>query len=87
MSVDFKCEISLHSDKVKWLLWQIFSHRVTISMCIEKSSFVLVAGCVNTMNLFALGDNCQNFYMLFDLKIHNNFAFNYPIDLKLGDFN
>ena len=86
MSLDFKCEIPLHSYKVKWLLWPIFPHSVTISMCIEKNSFVLTAGCVNTMNPFALGDNCQNFYMLLDLKIHNNFASNYLIDLKLRGF-
>ena len=51
MCLDFKCEISLHSDKVKWLLWPIVS----------KGSFILTAG---TMNLFALGDNCQNTYKL-----------------------
>ena len=56
-------------------------------MCIEKNSFVLAAGCVNTMNLFALCDNFQNFHMLLDLKICDNSASNYLIDLKLRDFN
>ena len=55
-----------------------------VSMCIEKNSFVLTAG---TMNLYALGDNCQNFYMLLDLKICDSFISNYPIDLKLRDSN
>ena len=55
-------------------------------MSIEKNSIVLAAGCVDTMNLFALGDNCQNFYILLDLKICDKFASNYPIDLKLGRF-
>ena len=30
-----------------------------VRMCIEKNSFVLTAG---TMNLFVLGDNCQDIY-------------------------
>ena len=44
-------KFSLHSDKVKWLLWPIVS----------KDSFVLTAG---RMNLFALGGNYQNTYKL-----------------------
>ena len=63
-----------------------FPH-IVLQLDCAKNSFGLAAGCVNTMNLFALGDSCQNFYILLDLKICNNFASNYLIDLKLRDFN
>ena len=56
-----------------------------LQLACAKNSFVLAAGFVNTMNLFALGDSCQNFYILLGLKICDNFASNYLIDLKLRD--
>ena len=40
-----------------------------------------------SMCMSALGDNCQNFNILLDLKICDNFASNDPIDLKLICFN
>ena len=59
MCLDFKCEISSHLTKLSDYYDQ-FSHIVLQLVC-AKNPFVLAAGCVNTMNLFVLGDSCQNF--------------------------
>ena len=44
MSLDFKCEISLHSDKVKWLLWPVvFLKFSTKSLAMSECSTIEIS--------------------------------------------